>query len=58
MFPLRDHNPTRRTPWVTYGLIALNLWVWARWQGFGFPEALLQSLCERALIPGALMGSS
>jgi membrane associated rhomboid family serine protease len=58
MFPLRDHNPTRRTPWVTYGLIALNLWVWARWQGFGFPEPLLHSLCERALIPGALLGFS
>lgn len=58
MFPLRDHNPTRGTPWVTYGLIALNLWVWARWQGFGLPEPLLQSLCEGALIPGALLGFS
>ena len=26
--------------------------------GVGFPEPLLQSLCERALIPGALLGSS
>jgi membrane associated rhomboid family serine protease len=24
-FPLRDHNPTRITPWLTYLLIALNL---------------------------------
>ncbi|HEX2730378.1 MAG TPA: rhomboid family intramembrane serine protease [Polyangiaceae bacterium] len=26
-FPLRDDNPTRRTPWVTYCLIALNVLV-------------------------------
>ena len=56
MFPLRDHNPTARTPWVTYGLIGLNLWVWFRWQGLGFPEPLLTSFCEHALMPGALLG--
>ncbi|MCQ0968859.1 rhomboid family intramembrane serine protease (plasmid) [Paracoccus sp. TK19116] len=25
MFPIRDHNPSKRTPFVTYTLIALNL---------------------------------
>ncbi|MCK8482679.1 rhomboid family intramembrane serine protease [Aliiroseovarius sp. S2029] len=25
MFPIRDHNPSERTPFVTYGLIAANL---------------------------------
>ena len=25
MFPIRDHNPSRRTPYVTYGLIAINV---------------------------------
>ncbi|WP_026155287.1 rhomboid family intramembrane serine protease [Paracoccus sp. N5] len=25
MFPIRDHNPSERTPHVTYGLIVLNL---------------------------------
>ncbi len=25
MFPIRDHNPTARTPYVTYGLIAVNI---------------------------------
>ncbi|MCK0138060.1 rhomboid family intramembrane serine protease [Aliiroseovarius sp. F47248L] len=25
MFPIRDHNPSERTPYVTYGLIAANL---------------------------------
>lgn len=27
MIPLRDHNPTRTTPYVTYGLIGLNILV-------------------------------
>ena len=25
MFPIRDHNPSQRTPYVTYGLIAVNI---------------------------------
>ena len=25
MFPIRDHNPSGRTPYVTYALIALNV---------------------------------
>lgn len=25
MFPIRDHNPSQQTPWVTYGLIAANI---------------------------------
>jgi len=24
LFPFHDSNPIRRTPWVTYGLVALN----------------------------------
>lgn len=33
MIPIRDINPTRTTPWVTWGLIALNLavFVFQRW---------------------------
>ena len=27
MFPIRDHNPSRRTPFVTYVLIAANVLV-------------------------------
>ena len=29
MFPIRDHNPSRGVPFVTYALIALNVAVWA-----------------------------
>ena len=25
MLPIRDHNPSERTPYVTYGLMALNI---------------------------------
>ena len=25
MFPIRDHNPSERTPYVTIGLIFLNV---------------------------------
>ncbi len=28
MFPIRDHNPSERTPYVTYGLIAVNVAVY------------------------------
>jgi len=28
MFPIRDHNPSRRTPYVTWALIALNCAIW------------------------------
>lgn len=44
MFPIRDHNPSQKTPWITYALIAANIamylatlsaveggdWLWAR----------------------------
>jgi membrane associated rhomboid family serine protease len=29
MFPIRDHNPSNRTPYVTYAIIALNVIVFA-----------------------------
>ena len=36
MFPIRDHNPSGRTPFVTYGLIAANVVIFlSYWQGFG-----------------------
>ncbi|HZD17992.1 MAG TPA: rhomboid family intramembrane serine protease, partial [Actinomycetota bacterium] len=35
MIPLRDANPTRRTPWVTWTFIALNILAFALWQPRG-----------------------
>ena len=31
MLPIRDHNPSERTPFVTYALIAINVVVFV-WQ--------------------------
>lgn len=56
MFPLRDENPTLRTPVATIAIIAVNVLVWATLQGFGASLPLLQSLCDWALIPGELLG--
>lgn len=28
MFPIRDHNPSERVPYITYALIALNVAIW------------------------------
>ncbi len=57
MFPIRDENPTLRPPIATYVLIGMNILVWAVVQGFGTTEAMAQSLCHYALIPGDLLGS-
>jgi membrane associated rhomboid family serine protease len=54
MFPIRDDNPTLRTPVVTYGLIALNVAAWVLVEGMGTEPRLIQSVCELGMIPGEL----
>ena len=34
MFPLRDHNPTGKTPFVTYALMAANILIFFSYWGF------------------------
>jgi len=55
MFPYRDDNPTELTPYVTVGLIGLNVLVWVLVQGMGSPETLAHSVCTLGLIPGELL---
>jgi len=56
VFPLRDLNPTRRTPVVTWALIALNVLVWLFQWAHGSDG--LQALVMRyGLIPDVLTGS-
>jgi rhomboid family protein len=55
MFPLRDDNPTLRTPAVTIALIAINAAVWVFVQGMGSNPALPRSVCELGLIPGEFL---
>lgn len=56
MFPLRDDNPTLRTSVITYGIIAINVFVWILVQGAGTEKALINSICNLGLIPGELLG--
>ena len=57
MLPIRDENPTQHIPWVTYGLIALNVASWALLQRLGTRPALTHSILEFGLIPGELLGT-
>ncbi|HEV8682598.1 MAG TPA: rhomboid family intramembrane serine protease [Actinomycetota bacterium] len=54
MIPLRDANPTRRTPWVTLGIIALNVVVFAFWQGFPVVGPESQSQVETVFCYGVI----
>lgn len=54
MFPIRDDNPTLRTPVVTIGLIIANVAAWLLLQGASADARLMQSVCELGLIPGEL----
>ncbi|MGH7567737.1 MAG: rhomboid family intramembrane serine protease [Gemmatimonadales bacterium] len=56
MFPYKDENPTVLTPVVTIGIIALNVLAWGFVQGFGTPEALIDSVCRLGVIPTELLG--
>ncbi len=53
MFPIRDHNPSGRTPYVTYILMAVNIGVFLSYVGlFGNERALNMFFFDWALIPG------
>jgi membrane associated rhomboid family serine protease len=55
MFPLRDHNPSSRTPYVNYALIALNVIVFLSYfQLFADPRALQAFFFHWALLPAAV----
>lgn len=54
MFPYRDENETQRTPYITYAVIALNVFAWLFVQGAGSPLALAESVCNLGLIPAEL----
>jgi membrane associated rhomboid family serine protease len=56
MFPYRDDNPTLATPFVTFLIIGVNVFVWVVVQGMGAEPALSRSVCELGLIPGEFLG--
>ncbi|MEM6480442.1 MAG: rhomboid family intramembrane serine protease [Pseudomonadota bacterium] len=52
MIPIRDHNPSNRTPYVTYALIALNVVIFlAYWPLFDQPRALMAFYDVYAMVP-------
>mgnify|MGYP006299419321 CR=1 FL=1 len=52
MFPIRDHNPSGSTPYVTYALIAINVVVFLATWGLEADPRALSALYDRyALIP-------
>ncbi len=57
MFPIRDDNPRIRTPYATYVIVALNMFVWFFIQGAGAEPDLSGSVCRLGLIPGELLQS-
>ncbi|HJO05212.1 MAG TPA: rhomboid family intramembrane serine protease [Acidobacteriota bacterium] len=61
MIPLRDENPTHRTPWVTYLLFGANLAVFAfqlQVRVAGGDEAYVALVTRLGLIPAALTSPS
>jgi membrane associated rhomboid family serine protease len=56
VFPYHDENRTRRTPVVTYLLVALNIAAFVFVEGAGSSLELARAVCNFGLIPGELTG--
>jgi len=56
VFPIRDENPHFLTPYVTYGIVAVNVLAWVFVQGLGAEAPLARSICDLGLVPGELSG--
>lgn len=55
MFPIRDHNPSGRTPYVTYGLILVNIGIFLSYWGlFRDSRAINAFFYDWALVPALI----
>ncbi len=55
MFPIRDHNPSRSTPYVTWALIALNIGIFLSYYPLMADEYQLASFWQEwAMIPESI----
>jgi len=53
MFPIRDHNPSERIPFVTYTLLAANILIFLSYQNLAGNEAALFRFYQAwGLVPG------
>jgi membrane associated rhomboid family serine protease len=54
MFPIRDHNPSLRTPYVTWALIAINVAIFlGYWSVLSNDRALAHFFFDWGLVPAA-----
>lgn len=54
-FPIRDHNPSRRVPYVTYALLSANILIFIGYYGFfSEPRALSNFFLTWGLVPAQL----
>jgi len=52
MFPIRDHNPSLKTPYVTYALMAVNIVVFLTyWANLSNPQIINPFFYEWAMVP-------
>lgn len=57
MIPLKDDNPTLKTPWVNHALLVALVLSWVFVQGAGFDSTVLAaSVCNLGLVPGEITG--
>ena len=56
MIPLNDLNPTRRTPWLTWSLIALNVVIFL-WESSLSEEALFRLLTRISVVPAQVVAA-
>jgi membrane associated rhomboid family serine protease len=55
VFPIRDHNPSEKTPWVTWALIVLNVAIFLSYQPlFQSERALMAFYLEWGLVPAKI----
>jgi membrane associated rhomboid family serine protease len=54
MIPLNDLNPTRRTPWLTWSLIALNVVIFL-WESSLSNEALFELFTRISVVPAQVV---
>ena len=56
MLPIRDHNPSNSTPFVTYGLIAINVLIFLGYYGSGSDIRLINATFETwAMVPAEVV---
>tara|TARA_B110000003_G_scaffold200074_1_gene198666 strand:- start:736 stop:1476 length:741 start_codon:yes stop_codon:yes gene_type:complete len=59
MFPIRDHNPSRRFPYITYSLILLNALIFlSYWHILGDPSKINPLFQNWALVPANIKEGS